>query len=500
MLVASTIGMTVAAGPLGDTAVSTSDLSNVGAVEVTVHDASRIAWTATVPAAAERTRYSFEIELEIPTSLFGTVDPWSALESYARVDDVDEVARGAPDAFRRGVAAASSKLVRARDGFVRHCTLIHSSTAVEENHAAGLRMWLAAMSAELQNARKRQPEARGEERRLADEFLSLQHWAMLTDCSRSLLDLQRALEDRGQPGGELLDVVQSDLAGALQDAISDRRKAEFAWAEPANALQLERLLSRMRWMKQHFERVSFLELESYQVVHRLGSWFSALAAMLAYLWFVVVQIVVSPHPGKISSGVIVLALAMALAYVSRDRIKEFGRDWLAGRVQKMFAQRVTRYRLPGKDRQRGAVVIAARESFAQSGAQRLDPSDPGSGAAHDVTLLRFRHRGVFSPLADGSPLGGSVRLIHRLDLSWLFPRLHDAVRGFASVDERTGAIAVIDVPRNYELPIRARLDLGGATEAQQWTLIVNKNGLVRVWEGEAGIRGPLVPQEKGRKG
>ncbi|MBN9164112.1 MAG: hypothetical protein BGO98_23330 [Myxococcales bacterium 68-20] len=490
--------MVLAAEPLDEIRAPTPAALSLGEpVEVLVHDATRLAWNVTVPLTTERqTHYSFELELEVPANLVGVVDLWSALESYARLDDAVGIAQTSGEAFRRSVATISSKLARARDGFVRHCALIQSSATVEENHAGALRLWLAAMSAELANARSAHLEkaAEHDERRLADEFLSIQLWAMLTDCARSLLELRRTLDERGQPGVALLDEVEATLAGGLKDEIAYRWKAEFVLAEPVNTLQLERFLSRMRWLKKHFEHVCFLDIETYQVAHRLGGWFSALAAMLAYLWFVLVQIAVASRPSAIGSGVVVLALATALAYVSRDRLKELGRNWLAGRVQRMFAQRVTRYRMPRRERQRGSVVVAARESFSQSGAERLDPSEPGSGAAHDVTLFRFMHRGVLTPPTSRAVTSAAqVRLMYRLDLSWLFPRLHDAVRGFASIDEHTGGIAIVDVPRNYELPIRVSVERPEGAEKLLWTLIVNKNGLVRVAEGEAAARGALVP-------
>ena len=194
------------------------------------------------------------------------------------------------------------------------------------------------------------------------------------------------------------------------------------------------MLGRTRWLKRYFERVLYLDVESYQVANGFSGWFSAVAAMLA------------------------------------------------GRVQRMYARRVTRYRLPVKERHReAAVVVSARESFSQSGAQAPDPVHAKYGVTHDVTLLRFVYRGF---VENRSSVGGGstqkVRLIYRLDLSPLFPRLHDAVRGFASLDERTGRIAIVDVPRNYELPLRATLHWDQGFEKTALVVVVNKNGLVRI--------------------
>jgi hypothetical protein len=178
-----------------------------------------------------------------------------------------------------------------------------------------------------------------------------------------------------------------------------------------------------------------------------------------------------------------------VVYASRERLKEIGRNWLAGRVQRIFAQRVTRYRLPRdqqppKQRQRGAgtVVVSAREAFSQSSAQRPDPTHPDATVTQDVTLLRFVHRGFIATTdATGSVPARQVRFIYRLDMSALFPRLHDAVRGFASLDKRTGRISILDVPRNYALPLRTSLRRDGESRTNSaHTLVLNKNGLLRI--------------------
>ena len=348
-------------------------------------------------------------------------------------------------------------------------------------------LWVAAASADLASARSSLLGAteHGDERALADEFLSMQLWTALTDCGRALVDTRRALAGRPQPNTAALDGVEAALAAALKDELAYRRRSQFALAEPANNLQLERLLSRARWLKKHFERVMFLDVESYQVVSRLAGWLSALAAMLGYLWFLLAQLTLERHPAAIGSGVVAFALITAAAYASRERLKEIARNWLAGRVQRMFAQRVTRYRIPPKERQ-GAVVVSARESFSQSSAQRPDPVHPEGGATHDVTVLRFTHRGVLAR-SDAPEVKSAreVRFIYRLDLSALFPRLHDAVRGFASLDERTGRIEIVDVPRNYELSLRASLRWQGGQEETTNLLVLNKNGLLRVEEARA---------------
>ncbi len=459
-------------------------------VEVGVHDASRLAWNVMAPLPPSgQHAHAFELELEVPANLAAIRDPWAALQAYARLDGVEEsagVAEASLTAFRRSVAAVSSKLTRAGDGFSRHCTDLRSASVVGEDEWRHLRLWIQASTAELARARAellpRAPQA--QEGVLANEFLSLKEWGVLTYCCRVLAEARLGLEERGYGDASGFDMVEGSLAEAVKDEMDYRRRAGFEVVEAGGPAQLERLLSRMGSFKKHFERVLFLDVESYEVMNRVSGWLSAGMAMLAYLWFFLWQVALERHPVAIGSGVVMFALLTAIAYASRERIKEVGRSWLAGRVQRMFAQRVTRYRVPGPGRDQksgGGVVVSARESFSQSSAQRPDPVYPEDGITREVTLLRFSHQGKLSSgaVADAGS-ARQIRFVYRLDLSPIFPRLHDAVRGLAAVDPHTGKLTIIDVSRNYELPLRATLRTTGDTEHFRWGVILNKNGLVRV--------------------
>ena len=182
--------------------------------------------------------------------------------------------------------------------------------------------------------------------------------SVLTDCGRALSHTRLALAKRGCLYTQL-DEIEISLASALRDEIAYRHAAHFEMPEPASTAQLERLLGRMRWLKKHFERVLFLDMESYEVISRLSGWLSALTAMAASLWFLLWQLTLEHHPAAIGSGVVAFALLTAVAYASRERLKEVGRNWLTGRVQRIYAQRVTRYRLPSKRPKVGAVVVSA---------------------------------------------------------------------------------------------------------------------------------------------
>jgi hypothetical protein len=448
-------------------------------VQIAVHDATRIAWNASV-SLPERgwSSYELDVELEMPSNVANGSDPWHALQSYARLD-APAVAAGvdAPEAFRRAVVAVSVKLARARDGFVRHCTLIRAAAVVDAAHVTALGQWLEVAGTVVTDARRTllRPDAEGA---LADEFLSAQYWAIATDCARSLAETQKALAERPEAEVALLDAAEAHLAKGLAREIAYRRQAGFKHAEPLSTAQLGGLVTRMRWLKKHFEGVLFLESESYQVITRLGGWFSAVAAALAYLWFFFWQLALERRPASLGSGIVALGLLTAVVYASRERLKEAGRNWVAGRIQRIFAQRVTRHRLPRRERQRGDLLVVARESISDSAVRRPSASDP-SLPAGDTTVLRFVDKGkVYARIGSS----GQVRLAFRYDLSHVLPRLHDAVRGFAT-PEAGSRVRVVDVPREYEFPLRATLHQHGRSDARvSGVLVLNKNGLRRFEE------------------
>jgi len=60
------------------------DLHEAGAdVDVYVHDTSRLAWNMTVPIESRTTtKYTFELELEIPSNVFANNDPCPTLKKF----------------------------------------------------------------------------------------------------------------------------------------------------------------------------------------------------------------------------------------------------------------------------------------------------------------------------------------------------------------------------------------------------------------------------------
>jgi hypothetical protein len=219
----------------------------------------------------------------------------------------------------------------------------------------------------------------------------------------------------------------------------------------------------MRQMKRHFERVIALDAERHEVLGRSAAWLAPLAALALYAWFFFTQIAEARGVVAGASALVAFALVAAWAYAARERIKEIAR------LPRSIVVRKVRLRMPSNGRQKGAVVARARETFVEGAPRR------------DVTVFRFVHRGAAErPAVLEGYAAPELRLEFRLDLSAVLPRLDAPLRGLAAPDERTGRIAIVDVPRTYQLPVRATLKIGGRKERIEQVLLSKKSGLERL--------------------
>jgi hypothetical protein len=494
-------------------------------VEVRVHDASRLAFSVNVPMSRDRdVSYTFALELETPAGALVGGDPWVDLQSHARLNALEPPtpaaaapparasAQGALASIQRTVLGASARIARARDALVRDVAQQRMATGaieVAERALSHAREELVRI-AEEGSTREQAPARDGaspfpqvtREAALADEYLSARYWAFLSDAARAVF---KTSSPKG--GSEARDAV-SDLEGRIYDALerelAHRRRREFPNAEPTRPRKLERFLHRARWLKKHFHRVLFLETRTTYTNERWQSWWSAAGAMLAYIWFFVWQLAFERGRrgagGAIGSGLVLFVVVTAVMYGSREKIKDAVRDWLKGRVQRLFAQRFARYHLPrvlpGGERRLGPVVARARESFTQSSAERPDPVD-ATGVV-TVTVTRFFHRGTVVAAARGGAAALSarqVRHVFRYDLTRLFPKLHDEVKGLVVPDRSTRRLVLQNVPRTYELPIRVELRVDSVvTYEASMLLVLNKRGLVRLERAPTATadRGPRL--------
>jgi hypothetical protein len=463
-------------------------------VGFSVHDGSRLQWTATIPLDARE--YDLEIELEIPSQVFTPHTPWTQLQAFARLDDPRAGAAGASAAtieeLRQSAVAVALKLARASQGFARHAALAVRPTADAGPIAGaeGLARWLELARRTVRDARRRliAPEAPdsedvARERVLADDYLSTELISMLTGAGRALAELAQWPVSRAEPSASILADVEGALSEALGAEAAHRRSSGFAPCDSPSVGALERYQERASLLKKHFQQVLFLDPDVVQIGERAHNWIAAFVALLASSWAFAWQLALAGRanaPSTVGSGVLLLAVITGIIYAFKDRMKEVGRAWLTGRIHRFLGQRLSRYRLPPEIDPNRPVLVRARESFETETSARPDPLAPSARGAH-VSVVRFTHKGK---LGRGHSLARvaatQIRHSFRYDLSPLFPRMHDLAKPIAVADPVARKVQFLDAPRTYRVRLRARLRRAGETVEDVATLVMNKQGLQRL--------------------
>jgi hypothetical protein len=457
-------------------------------VAISVHDKSRLQWTATVPLAGDD--YELSVELEIPLRIDAPHAPWAQLQEYARLDEprAGTRAQAALEALRSSTVSVALRLARASEGFTRHCDLALRRAAEVDPSAldTGLSVW-----PEL--ARRTVAEARGEflapsdrcapeieaERALAAEWISNEMVRFLTQASHSLMRVTARPIVETYPFSAIIRSAEEQIFQMLEVESAWRRTHDVPAFDGSSA-ELERYQERASLLKKHFQQQLFLDPDIVQVEQRAHNWAAALAALVASSWAFAWQLLLAHRTSALAtagSGVLVLAVVTGVVYVFKDRLKELGREWLSGRLRRAFGHRILRYRVPGALDGERAPVLVARESFVQTRGSAPDPL--GSPDGVPVSIVRFEQRG--RPGRELPTLHATqVRIGFRYDLSPLFSRMHDLAKPVAVADAGTRRIRFLNSPRSYRVGVRVRLRCGGTVREETASLVMNKQGLQRL--------------------
>ena len=462
------------------------------AVRLRLHDASRVEWIVALPLPEERRlAYQIDVALEVPSSAAAGKSPWDQLQSFTRLDGPTAIATSEDvtiDALRRGAVTVSQMLVRARDGFARHCRLAQAGQASPDfSGKAFLNIWLDAALRSVRDARDKLTRAAatdtpdiGRERALIDEFASVKLLDMLAESER--------VAREAPPGGEVAVIgcfegVRARIHETLAGEMARRKEKCFLRTDASSPENLERYIARSARLKKHFEEVLFLDRESEQLDERLDLWSRVAGALLAgTLATLPLQLVLArrAQPQELGWGLMVLAILTGLIYALRESIKERGRTWLSRRFNRFQSQRVLRCRVPHRRLPSRDLLVTAREWCRQFTSSRPDPLNPQAGASLRVTDVEYRHKGTVRQ----HPhlwAAGVRRVLHifRYDLSPLLPRLDDEPKAVPVADAE-GNVAFVATPRRYRVPIRVTLKAGGEQHEQRATLVVDRGGLRRI--------------------
>jgi hypothetical protein len=448
---------------------SVEELLDVGgelAIDVGVHDSSRLEWTAVIPADGVR-RYRLVFELDVPTNLAPAHLPWAQLQSLARFerphdpcDHADPIAR-----LREEALITTSRLTFARDGFVRHVGRLATEGAPEAEHEA-LVVWFHAGLEAIGRARASLAELADprleRERGFVDEYLSTQVVSMLTGMARALDGLEHK--------DAWIERLQPRIVDALIAESEHRQACGYVSIEDTSPEGLAGYVERRAALKKRFQAMLYLRRQSTPVEERIRPWVTALSAATAGVVAFSLQLLFgtgrSGLGDKVGWSLVVLLVVVALAYGTKERLQIAGVQWLSRGLGRWYARRSTRLFTASN-----ALVLTARESFAQ---QTSDPAD--EDAAVPTVRLRFVHEARLQP----SAAHGQLRLIFRYDLSPLFPRMHDPLKIVGVVDRESHAVQFVGAPRTYRLPVRMELSSEGIERRLTASLVLDKLGLHRI--------------------
>ncbi|MCU1282972.1 MAG: hypothetical protein JWM53_6518, partial [bacterium] len=326
-----------------------------------VHDLSRIEWTAAVqmPTADER-RYDVQLAVEIPATIFPSHSVWEHLQIFTRLQSPAEegpleIEREDLEELRRDTLGVTHRLKRLGQRFERSC--VAAAAQLRETPDPQLPDTLTELVtqavdllAEMRRALVVEPDARQDVRRecaLSDEFLSHALIDFFAGCERAidetLFGEKSTVKEAASPWAEDLRCL---VAEGLSEELVHRRGRGYITPRADGHAELAAFLERASRLKKHFQDVLYLDVEAYFVDSRMRNYTGVVAAALAaFMWlsFTLLPIGTGTRAGL---GVGTFAVAFALAYAIKDRIKELTRGWITGRLMRLYGQRMVTLKLP----------------------------------------------------------------------------------------------------------------------------------------------------------
>jgi hypothetical protein len=466
-----------------------------------VHDLSRIEWTAAVqmPHKVER-RYDVQLAVEIPATIFPSHSVWEHLQIFTRLQSPAEegplqIDRDDLEELRRDTLGVTHRIKRLGQRFERTC--VAAAAQLREQPDPQLPDTLTEivtqavdLLAEMRQALVVDADVRQDVRReclLSDEFLSHSLIDFFAGCERAvdgtLFSDTSTVKEDASPWAEDLRCL---LAEGLAEELVHRRGKGYITPRADGHAELAAFLERASRLKKHFQDVLYLDVEAYFVDSRMRNYTGVVAAALAgFMWlsFTLLPIGTGTRAGL---GVGTFAVAFALAYAIKDRIKELTRGWITGRLMRLYGQRQVTLKLPKRIDPTHSVLLETRETF-DVDSEPFAANDLRDNAAVDigapkrVVQLKFRMRATLhpAPALERAHIF-SIKHIFRYDLSPIFARLDNAVKQVPVLDDNR-RVRFADAPREYRFPARIVFTpVDGDPIEHTAYIVASKRGIERI--------------------
>ena len=460
-------------------------------LKIEAHDASRVEWSIYIPLPHGKELHEAEVDLrlEFPENVYAPHDGWDHLQILARLSSPDEdTIPGEPltfDGVRRASLAVARRMKLLRESLPR-AAVAHALNPmpVAPSLARDLERILDQAVSLLSQARitlvAPQPTDSPEllrERKLADEFLSGQLLELLTGADETC---ERMLAPSGLPGYRAVaQKLRERVAELLAFELAEREKKGETLPDAGDPEALAGFLDRAAQLKKHFQEVLFLEPEAQMVDQAARNWVGLSGAATAFVIYFGLQMLQTSAAAQASLGIGTLITVGAIAYALKDRMKELTRQWLAGKLSHLYANRLFTLREPAKfDRNRN-IVLRARESLAQDRVGRPDPLNPGTGAEQRTITVHYKMRARVTRLKGATgTVFERVKMVFRYDLAAILTRLDDSTKRVPV--QAGGGVRFADAPRLYRVPMAVSVTTPQGNELRQVVIVLQRHGIARI--------------------
>jgi hypothetical protein len=458
-------------------------------LKIEAHDASRVEWSIYIPLprGPSVSEAQVSLRLEFPENVYVPHDGWEQLQILARLSSPDEESPAPEplgiDGLRRSALRVARRLKLLRESIPR-AALAHSldprpiSRSLAKDLARILEEAVSALAqarAALVAPRPGDPAELSRERGLVDEFLSGQLLELLTVAEETC---GRMPAPAGAPGDRAVaQQLCAAVAGALAAEMVERERRGEMLPDGDDVEALALFLDRAAQLKKHFQEVLFLEPETKMVDEVLRNWVGLSGAATAFVVYFGLQALQTSAAAGL--GLWTLMTVGAVAYALKDRAKELTRQWLAGKLSHLYANRVLVLREPAKfDRSRN-VVLRARESMAQARIACPDPLNPGGGAVQRLVTLEYRQRARLTGLKGSSADAFErLKIVFRYDLAPILTRLDDSAKRVPV--PTAGGVRFADAPRLYRVPLTVSVETPAGAERREAVIVLNRRGIARI--------------------
>ncbi len=337
------------------------------------------------------------------------------------------------------------------------------------------------------------------ELKVVDEYCTYRIRDGLTKLSKTLSNLQR--------NGDIsqLDGLQRKLGALARFDHWYSVKKSYGWITRASDdLTVERYVFRRGVLKRRVWQVLYLDVRTrplFAFQQQLGA---MIAAGLAAFWAVSMEIFIrikaanqaqSPF-NSLGSGTMVIVVALILAYILKDRIKELGRSYFRSSLMRSIPDNSERIQYSNSDGQKWSIgsiseytrfisptklPVEVRDLHKKFDPEGLESEEDSGDAVHYRKVIDLNANILRSHIY---PLR-AVHDILRLNIEAFLSKLDDPLHGTEMLDTE-GRLVEMKMPKVYHLDLILKYSQIGRTQADERAtfesirLIINKKGLFRI--------------------